>query len=182
MSHFAFHAQLAALALLSTTSSSSLADTRVTHMPAHTSERFDFTANASYAQVFPLFGALEEKVWAPGWNPQFVWPLPAADCAGMVFRTSLEGRIASWVNTAFDPSTGRVQYVYVVPDVMTTLITLSVRDQGSTTSVKAQYERTSLSPHADELVSSMASGDRGAGPEWAAQINSYLARKEKSIP
>lgn len=182
MKRLVFGVHLTTLALLSTTGSRAHADTVVTQMPAHRSERFSFTANARYDEVFPLFGALKEKVWAVGWNPKFVWPSPAADCAGMVFSISHEGRDVTWVNTVFDSSTGRVQYAYVVPDVMVTLITVAVRDRGATTDVQVQYDRTSLSPDGDELVSDMASHDRRAGPEWADQINAYLGRGTEPHP
>jgi hypothetical protein len=171
----ALRAFAAALLLPSTTSFPARADTTPDER-VHTSERFAFTAQAPYTEVFPLFGALQEKAWAPGWIPDFVWPRPATDCAGMVFRIAQEGRVATWVATAFDQAAGRVQYVYVVPDVMVTLITLTVLDRGPTTDVQVQYDRTSLASRADDLVSGMATNDRHAGPEWAEQINAYLAR------
>lgn len=152
------------------------------HERMHRSALFAFTAQARYAEVFPLFGALREKAWAPGWNPDFVWPRPAGDRAGMVFRVAQGGRVATWVATAFDQAAGRVQYVYVVPEVMVTLITLTVRDRGPTTDVEVQYDRTSLSPDADRLVSAMAANDRSAGPEWAEQINAYLAHAAEPQP
>src|SRR5258706_16458471 len=30
---------------------------------------------APVERVFPLFGPVREKLWAPGWNPQIVYPL-----------------------------------------------------------------------------------------------------------
>jgi hypothetical protein len=174
----ALRAFVAALLLAGTTSFPARADAPPDER-VHTSERFAFTAQARYAEVFPLFGALQEMAWAPGWNPDFVWPRPATDCAGMVFHIAQGGRVATWLATAFDRAAGRVQYVYVVPDVMVTLITLTVLDRGPTTDVRVQYDRTSLTSRADDLVSGMATNDRHAGPEWAEQINAYLARRAK---
>lgn len=142
---------------------------------AHTSEQFIFQANAPIAYVFPLFGAEKERVWAPGWEPRFIWPQLAADREGMVFRVIHGERVATWVNTAFDPSKGRVQYVYVIPDALVTVITLQLRARANATEVVVRYERTSLSPESDALVKEMAQHDRGEGPEWARQINTYLA-------
>jgi hypothetical protein len=60
-----------------------------TRQPVHTSEQFTFLANARVADVFPLFGADTERLWAPGWEPRFVWPAIPTDRAGMVFQTLL---------------------------------------------------------------------------------------------
>jgi hypothetical protein len=141
----------------------------------HTDEVFSFVANARLADVFPLFGAERERLWAPGWEPRFVWPTVPTDRAGMVFRVARGDRLATWVNTVFDSNTGRVQYVYVMPEVVATVITLDVHSRGDTTEVVVRYERTSLTAASDATVKAMAAQDRAAGPEWAAQINSYLA-------
>jgi hypothetical protein len=143
----------------------------------HTSEQFAFTVPAPFEEVFPLFGALKEKDWAPDWDPDFVWPAPAADRAGMVFRVMHGDRQATWINTAFDPATGRVQYAYVLPDVLATLITIEVRQRADATHVHVRYERTSLSPDADARVLQMAQSDRQAGPEWERLISSACARR-----
>src|SRR5579863_1928955 len=96
----ALRAFVAALLLAGTTSFPARADAPPDER-VHTSERFAFTAQARYAEVFPLFGALQEMAWAPGWNPDFVWPRPATDCAGMVFHIAQGGRVATWLATAF---------------------------------------------------------------------------------
>ncbi len=141
----------------------------------HTREDFDFVANATMEKVFPLFGAHMERVWAGGWDPRFIWPPKAEDREGMVFGIAHGDRTATWVNTLFDRGAGRVQYVYVLPDLVATLISLSLTPQRDSTHVIVRYERTSLSAEADALVRGMAEHDRMAGPEWAAQINSYLS-------
>jgi hypothetical protein len=142
----------------------------------HTEEKFSFLAKAPLEQVAPLFGADKERVWAPKWNPQFVHPLPATDEEGMVFTvTHNEHLRAAWVNTMFDVKNGRIQYVYVIPDALVTVINLKLTPQGEQTKVDVEYERTALSPEADSHVQHMAEGDRRAGPEWEKQVNGYLA-------
>ena len=70
--------------------------------------------------AWPLFGAHKERVWAPGWEPVFLWPEKPLDQQGMVFRVRHGDRSAVWVNTAFDRAARRIQYVYVIPDVVVT--------------------------------------------------------------
>lgn len=142
----------------------------------HTEEKFSFTADAPIDRVFPLFGAEQERVWAPHWDPHFVHPIPAADRPGMVFTVAHGHLHAAWVNTQFDRETGKVQYVYTIPDHLVTVITLNVKPDGNQTRVEVEYHRTSLIPEADALVEEMAKQDRTSGPEWEKQINEYLLK------
>lgn len=142
----------------------------------HAEEKFAFTADAPLEQVALLFGADKERMWAPGWNPQFVHPVLTADQQGMVFTTAHDhSRSAVWINTLFDLQHGRIQYVYVVPGALATLIDLKLTPQGEHTKVEVKYDRTSLSSETDEHVRRMAEADRRSGPEWEQQINGYLA-------
>ena len=92
----------------------------------HTHEVFKFTAHASIDCVFPLFGADKERLWAPHWNPVFVWPAQADDQQGMVFTVAHGDRTAIWVNTVLDPISNTLQYVSVIPEVVVTVITLGL--------------------------------------------------------
>lgn len=141
---------------------------------AHTEEKFSFTAHGSIDRVAPLFGADKERVWAPKWNPQFIHPSPAADVRGMVFTVAHHHLQAAWVNTEFDLANGRVQYVYVIPEIMLTMITIKLQPDGTQTKVEVEYDRTALTPEADGRVQEMAQQDRVSGPEWEQQINQYL--------
>lgn len=145
---------------------------------AHTEEKFAFTARAPMEQVAPLFGAGKERVWAPGWDPQFVHPLPEADEQGMVF-TVAHGHLKSvWVNTEFDLKAGRVQYVYVVPNALVTRITLKLTPEGNQTWVEVEYDRTALREDGDAHVRHMGEQDRNSGPEWEKQVNEYLEKQK----
>jgi hypothetical protein len=42
----------------------------------HRRTEFNFTVHFPYDVVFPLFGARRERLWAEGWNPQFLHPQP----------------------------------------------------------------------------------------------------------
>jgi len=152
---------------------------RRSNAPGSARERseFEFVAHAPYAQVFPLFGAEKERVWAgKEWDPTFIYPRPANDVQGSVF-TVKHGHATTipWVNTAFDARSGHVQYVYVIPEVLTTLIDIHIAAQDAqNTKVDVVYERTALTAGGDERVRHMAAHDRQSGPEWSDQINRYL--------
>jgi len=143
---------------------------------------FQFVAHAPYPQVFPLFGAEKERVWAgKDWDPSFIYPRPANDVEGAVF-TVIHGHSTTvpWVNTAFDPQSGHVQYVYVIPETLTTVIDIHIAPQDAqNTKVDVMYERTALTAGGDDRVRRMAEQDRRAGAEWSEQINGYLAQSNK---
>ena len=144
---------------------------------AHTQEHFTFTARAALAEVAPLFGADKERAWSPQWDPQFISPLPGTDKAGMVFTVRHGDSQATWVNTEFDLKNGRIQYVYVIPDALITVITLRLTPEKNQTKVEVEYDRTALTEQADSHVLHLAERDRTAGPYWESQINSYLAKQ-----
>lgn len=127
-------------------------------------------------------GADKERLWAPGWNPRFIYPHAAADTRGMVFTTLHDGRQATWVNTEFDVKNGRMQYVYVVPERMVTVITLKLVPEKNRTRVEVRYDRTSLSADSDMAVQHFAEEDHKAGPEWEEQVNAYLQKPNLDTP
>jgi hypothetical protein len=142
----------------------------------HTREQFSLVANAPFEVAWPLFGAHEERAWAPGWEPIFLWPEKPFDQPGMVFKVRHAAGNAIWVNTAFDRNEARIQYVYVIPEVVVTVITLKLTPDGGSTIVEVVYERTALAETANELVEGMAMRDRLACKEWSQQVNAHLGQ------
>jgi hypothetical protein len=139
-----------------------------------TREQFEFIADAPLDIAWPLFGAVAERAWAPDWHPAIIWPAAAADEEGMVFKVVQGDHTAVWVNTALDRVARRIQYVYVIPDLVVTVITLKLKETGPSTHVAVTYERTALAEAAAEAVGQMAARDKMAGPEWALRINNHL--------
>jgi hypothetical protein len=143
----------------------------------HTREEFAFTVEAPVDRALPLFGAIRERDWAPDWSPDVLWPAPASDREGMVFSIPHGDRTAIWVNTALDPLARRAQYVYVIPGVVATVITIGLAPHGNASHVSVRYERTALAVQANGAVESMARRDRAAGPEWEHQIKQHLSAR-----
>lgn len=121
--------------------------------------------------------AVDSECVSLRWNPRFVWPASPSDCAGVVFQIERAEGMATWINTRFDLARGEVQYAYVLPGVMATLVTLQLRAAGNDTEVAVCYERTSLAPESDESVAAMGKEDESAGPEWASEVNGHLATR-----
>jgi hypothetical protein len=140
----------------------------------HTREQFDFMVNAPIDIAWPLFGADGERAWAADWHPTFVWPATAVDVVGMVFKVAQGKQTAVWVNTAFGRMANRIQYVYVLPDVLVSVITLGLKPTEESTHVQVTYERTALADAANNAVRKMAERDRISGPQWSRQIERLL--------
>jgi len=146
---------------------------------AHVRSEFTFTVKAPMAEVFPLFGAEGERGWAgPDWDPQFVYPIPAKDVEGAVFRVHHGHHSATWVNTAFDAQAGHAAYAYVIEGKLATRIDVQLTPvDAATTRVRVMYERTALSPSVNPDVAEMAQRDAKMGPEWERDIAAYLKSK-----
>jgi len=140
----------------------------------HRRTEFAFTVSAPFETVAPLFGADKERLWADGWNPQFVHPQPANDEAGAVF-TIKTGHSSVWINTIYDLTRGQVQYACFAGESMVTLIDIRIERIGSDkTKAVVVYERTALQPEANDHVNRLADDDKAKGPEWEAAFRTYL--------
>ncbi|HZP25368.1 MAG TPA: hypothetical protein VFB04_18145 [Terriglobales bacterium] len=174
------HLIAAAALLFAAASTSLLAQETATAGLAHTRTEFKFTVQAPFEQAAPLFGADEERKWSPEWDPQFLYPQPAHDEPGMVFKIRHGEHEAVWLNTAFDLAAGHFQYAYVLNGAMATLIDIHLAREGvQKTGVTVVYQRTALVPEANEHVQHFAKGDEKAGKEWEDAINGYLLKGNK---
>lgn len=171
---------LLVFAILALADGSSQAGDSAAAQPVHVSHSFSFTVAAPLVEVAPLFGAERERVWAEGWDPQFVYPRPAQDQAGAVFTIHRGGHSATWVSTIHEPEKGRFQYVYFIPGVLVTLIDIHlVSPSASQTQARVTYERTALSPEYNDHVSQMGEADATSGPHWQQAIERYLSQRRK---
>ena len=146
---------------------------------AHVTNSFAFNVNAPLREAAPLFGPEGERAWAGDeWNPQFVFPVPARDVEGAIFTLRHGEHTAVWVNTVFDLSAGRMQYVYVLGDLLVTTIDvrLHVVDPRHTRA-DVIYVRTALRPEANEHAAALGKQDAEQGKVWEKQINAYLLRR-----
>jgi hypothetical protein len=146
---------------------------------AHVSNSFAFTVEAPLKDAAPLFGPEGERVWAgDDWNPQFVFPVPARDVEGAVFTVRHGEHTAVWVNTLFDLKSGRMQYVYVLADLLVTTIDVRLHslDAGHT-KVDVTYVRSALRPEANSHVVNLGEHDREQAKVWEGAIHNYLQRR-----
>jgi len=145
-------------------------------LPVRVVNHFEFEVQAPFDVVAPLFGPEGEKCWAgKHWNPVFVWPQPAKDVEGAVFTVEHGGHMGAWVNTIFDLAAGRMQYVAVVPEVLTVTVDVRLTHMSvSATRVDVTYARTALDAARNDDVRAMGDRDRKNGPYWRDSIEAHL--------
>lgn len=150
--------------------------------PARVANTFEFVLPIPLAQAAPFFGPEGERCWAgANWNPQFVWPQPAHDTEGMVFTLAHGGHNSTWVNTVFDLTRGRMQYVVVIPSHMVSVIDVRLTAPiTSQTHVQVTYTRTALDPAANDAVHAAGEADKNQGPQWKHDIETCLAGQQAS--
>jgi hypothetical protein len=143
----------------------------------HASTSFDLVVHAPYAQTAPLFGPEGERKWAgKHWNPDFIHPQPAADVEGAVFTIQHGAFKAVWVTTLFDVEARHFQYVYVLPEIVVTVIDVRFNPVSeNVTGVSVVYARTAITKDGNEHVAKMTEGDQSSGSEWQKAIDEYLA-------
>ena len=145
-------------------------------LPAHVSNSFQFVVRTPLHRAAALFGPEGERCWAGRhWNPEFLYPQPGKDVQGAVFTIQHGAHKSVWVNTLFDPSGGRMQYVSFIPEtlVFTVDVLLTALDPASTR-VEVTYARTALDAAANGDLQAMGKRDRESGPEWQQAIESCL--------
>jgi len=86
-------------------------------VPCTTTFRGRVLVAGEIGDVFPLFSPEGEKLWVPGWAPEYVHPDPAETkwAEGQIFRTREEVGEAIWLVTRLDRARHRVEYHRVEP-------------------------------------------------------------------
>src|SRR5215468_7526479 len=82
------------------------------------------------AKVFLLFEPIGEKAWAPGWEPQVVYPPGGEAQNGTVFLTYDEhGKNETyWTIIDYDAQRHRVTYINVIPNYQVRRISVECRE------------------------------------------------------
>jgi hypothetical protein len=144
---------------------------------AHSHTAFHLTVPLPYAQAAPLFGAWAEQKWAADWHPRFLYPSPPADQEGAIFQVEHGSHSSIWMTTIFDLPAGRIQYVYVLDQLLITRIDITLAPQSADkTSVSVTYERTALDPSANARVLALAKHDSEQAPEWQSALDAYAGK------
>jgi hypothetical protein len=148
----------------------------------HAERTFTVHLDAAPGQVFPLFGPIGEREWAPGWNPRMIFPADGFSPAkGSVFTTSDEDGEETWVITGFDAQNGFVSYVAVLPGHVVTEIEVRVEKQGENKSIaEVTHRRTALSAAGNHFVNALSENAARHAAHWEHAINEALRKRREN--
>ena len=135
------------------------------------------------AKVFPLFEPTGERAWAPGWEPQVVYP-PSGDARnGTVFLTyDGHGKNETyWTIVEYDAQRHRITYINVIPNYQVRRITVECRETAADqTDATVSYGYTGTTPHGnDDVVKQTEDSYAAKMQHWTLAINHYLETGKK---
>jgi len=137
------------------------------------------TLNGDVKNVFPLFGAYEEKKWAKGWNPAPVYPVTETIEEGTTFRTP--GHFPGeneyiWRVSRYDVPGLLIQYMVYGPDRCWTIAVQCAAANDRTTAT-ITYSFVALNPAGEEKNRhSLHLLFQHHLKDWEEEINGYLSR------
>ena len=133
-------------------------------------------------EVFPLFTPIREKEWAPGWDPQPVWPANGDVVEGMVFTVDETPGRVFWVVTHYDPARHSISYANVLPGQTLNRIEITCKAAGTNeTDCTVRYAFVGLSDEGNKFVEMHTEEAYAAKMQhWVKAINHAL-RTGKTI-
>lgn len=119
----------------------------------HVSRAGSFRLPVPPAVAFPAFSPEGERAWAPGWEPEYLYPRAGTAVPGLVFRTAAGGEATTWMLLQYDRQTWQAQYARIVPASRIGLVTVrcAPTETGST-DVHVRYELTGLSEAGNRVL------------------------------
>jgi hypothetical protein len=147
----------------------------------------EITLNGKLKEVFPLFGPIRERDWAPGWAPNMIYPQGSLIEEHMVFTTqSHHGHEpdSTWTVSKYDPGASTVEYTVFAPERLW-LIQIRCREtnSGEQTLAEITYTFTGLTNSGNhtnkKALEIMFKHDL---KDWEEQINHYLAKGHRLEP
>lgn len=136
-------------------------------------------ADGEVGEVFLLFSPGGEKLWVPGWEPEFLYPSGTDWAQGQIFRTREETGEAVWIVTRLDHAQHTVEYHRVEPRRYVARIEVNCRPtHDHRTRVAVAYSFIGLSEKGNQEIDAMTQHayDAKMG-RWTAWINNHLASR-----
>lgn len=132
---------------------------------------------APVERAFPLFEPLGEKHWAPGWNPDMLYPASGIAQKGTVFTTQHAGEpVKIWTIIAYEREQAHVTYLNLLPQTYTSCIDVRCEPDGmEATSVCVTYTLTALTPQGNEFIERWTEEHYQTSiSSWETAIRHYL--------
>lgn len=131
---------------------------------------------APLERAFPYFTPDGERLYVPGFDPQYLHPLTGEQGEGAIFTTDHNGEDTLWMVLRFSPAEGQAEYARVTPGSRRGSVSVSLeRLDQSTTQATISYDLTSTSEAGDQKLAAFTDAAFAAMlTEWEAQIDRLL--------
>lgn len=137
------------------------------------------TINGVVENVFPLFGAFEERKWAEGWNPVLIYPETEVIEEGTTFKTKGHGHDEIeyiWRVSKYDPDKFLIQYLVSTENRYWTITVKCSPTADSKTSADITYTFIGLNDLGNQINEhSLQRMYKNNLKDWEEEINGYLA-------
>ena len=137
-----------------------------------------FALELPAAEAFVLFEPEGERLWAHGWDPEYIHPADGRTEAGMVFTTRHGDAATLWTLTRHEPAAGLVEYVRFTPCSTVASVMVQCSPLGERRArVTVVYVYTGLSEAGNAWVRRMDDAHyRETIAEWERSISAALSR------
>lgn len=116
--------------------------------------------------AFPLFTALGEREWVPGWDPELVYPESGELEENQVFVTGSGAERTEWFVARLDRAGREVSYIRTTPPSRVARVDVAVRPRGEGSVVTVTYLWTALSAEGRRIIREQAHGYDQMLREW----------------
>ncbi len=149
------------------------------------SKTASFTVNETIDNVFPLYGAFEERKWAPGWEPVLIYPNKEVIEEGTAFKIEPHGHGHGdegdllWVISKFEPENYLIQYLVSTENRFWTItVKNDAIENDNKTKTTVTYTYTGLNKNGNQLnKKALEKMYESNLQDWADLINGYLEGK-----
>ena len=134
--------------------------------------------NGKIENVFPLFGAFEERKWAEGWNPELIYPSTEIIEEGTTFKTSGYGTDESefiWRVTKYQPEQFLIQYLVSTANRYWTITVICKSAEDNKTSAEVTYSFIGLNENGNKYnKDALQRMYKHNLKDWEEEINKFL--------
>lgn len=148
-------------------------------MPTYRSIRLTHTIeiDGDPDEILALMTPEGERLWVPGWAPEYLDDGVPDLAAGVVFVTRHKGETTLWSVGELDHEGRRYTYHRFTPGSRVALVSVACAgNPGGPTTVDVSYAVTSLSDDGDLAVAAMERGFAGEIEGWKDALQGLLGR------
>jgi MOSC domain-containing protein YiiM len=109
------------------------------------------------AHAFVYFTPDGERLWVPGFDPEYLHPFPGEQRPGAIFMTTHGGEDTLWMILRFSPGEGMATYARVTPGSRRGTVRVALTAIGhESTRATISYDLTALSDAGDGVLAAMS--------------------------